>query len=547
MSGRVGNHLGHVQEILQSLKGEVADLRSQVKEAGSTFFSRFAAQLSIYDGALRGLTDTLATITACMKSGDGDSIPEKAGILSRLSVDCEDCPVEEDVGKVLRHLANEIHEAKLAYHAFSVAAKDVVNDADKMDIVVKACQAEFIKLKLTTNNIKARLNAHRLKLISKGRAFHEWAEMVHFETIECLRRDMDELEDDAAGWRSEHAKAWAKAQADWDLLMNGNRRIKVEAMLRKMKNSRAACAFSTWVDTVWALKAERAEAERQALLDEYQKRFAHLSAEQIEAKLREFIKRWKNAKVSPGFRTWTDMVYAAKQARINAELEAELAAMRAKLAQMHDNSALQKLKLYFQRKLQGVKFQSFKALCVNANQAKARKLLDTEAGKRIKAFLKQKLAGIGRRCWQAWLQHHDNIACENIKNNENAKKVALMLEKIARSLVHRQFQAFVRHHSEAAEERAAADALAKKLAMMDDLYKAKLRVFLDAKRLGKLSTFFTIWSDETANRGQNALLAEIDKEDMLMAELQKRLAEVEIGIAGQGRHAGALALSLIHI
>jgi len=77
----------------------------------------------------------------------------------------------------------------MAYHNFSLQAKDLVNDADKvppwislispppiyvpekltmiryacqMDIVVKACQTEFIKLKLTTNNAKARLNAHRL-------------------------------------------------------------------------------------------------------------------------------------------------------------------------------------------------------------------------------------------------------------------------------------------------------------------------------------------------------------------------------------------------
>ena len=56
-----------------------------------------------------------------------------------------------------------------------------------MDIVVKACQAEFIKLKLTTNNIKAMLNARRLKSKAKGWVFGQWSEAVHCETIECIR------------------------------------------------------------------------------------------------------------------------------------------------------------------------------------------------------------------------------------------------------------------------------------------------------------------------------------------------------------------------
>jgi hypothetical protein len=478
-----------------------------------------------------------------MREGQGDAIPAKAGILAALRTVTDDV-VEEDVGKILRQLANEVHNSKLAYHAFSNAAKDIVNDADKMDIVVKACQAEFIKLKLTTNNIKARLNANRLKSIVKGRAFHEWAEMVHHETIECLRQELDEIEADAAAWRAEHGEAWARAQAEWDALMDGNRRIKVAAMLKKMKNSRAACAFSSWCDAIWEIKAARLESERQALLDDYQKRFAHLSKEQIEAKIREYIKRWKNAKVSPAFRSWQDLVADTKRARSNAELEAELAAMRARLSGMQDNAALHKLKLYFQRKLQGSKMQTFKALCVHCNQCKARAVLESEAGKRIKSFLKAKLAGIGRRCWQAWIQHHDNIAAENIKNNENAKKVGIMLEKIARSLVHRIFSAFVRHFHEAAEERSAADALASKLALMDDLYKAKLRVFLDAKRLGKMSTLFRHWANTTANRGENALLAEIENEDALIAQLKAKLADVESALAGQGLHAGALGREL---
>jgi len=545
---RGAGQLNDVSQILKRLKSECAELRDEVQSAGVTYFKQFTKQLNTYDGAIRGLTDTLESVTNCLRNGDGEGIPARAGILTALAHrSTETGEIEDDVGKVLRHLVHEVHSCKLAYHAFSVAAKDIVNDADKMDIVVKACQAEFIKLKLTTNNIKARLNHRRILLVAKGRAFHEWAEMVHFETIECLRREMEEIDQDAIAWRIEHGEAWASAQAEWDALMCGNRRIKVAMMLKKMKNSRAYSAFATWSEAIWSIKAARAEAERQALLEEYQRRFSHLSKEQIEAKLREFIKRWQNARKSPAFRSWCDLVADNKASRSQAEIENELAAMRAKLANMRDNSALAKLKLYFQRKLQGVKFQTFRALTVHCARGKARALLDSEAGKRIKAFLKAKLAGIGRQCWQAWLQHHDNIAAENIKNNENAKKVGIMLEKIARSLVHRIFSAFCRNAQESGEERAAADALASKLALMDDLYKAKLRVFLDAKRLGKMSTFFKHWSNVTANRGANALYEEMDKENELMRLLTARLAEAEAALTGQGRHSSSLQRNVVDL
>merc|ERR1712072_1682013 len=99
---------------------------------------------------------------------------------------------------VLRDIHNSVSEAKMAYHNFSLQAKDLVNDADKMDIVVKACQTEFIKLKLMTNNAKARLNAHKLGWGRLGYAFRNWAEYVHFATLECIRTEMDEVEGEAA-------------------------------------------------------------------------------------------------------------------------------------------------------------------------------------------------------------------------------------------------------------------------------------------------------------------------------------------------------------
>merc|ERR1711998_100373 len=111
--------------------------------------------------------------------------------------------------------------------------------------------------------------------------------------------------------------------------------------------------------------------------------------------------------------------------------------------------------------------------------------------------------------------NHDAIAAENIKNNDNAKKVALILEKLARGIVHRCFSAFVRHQMAAAEERAAQDAINARLSALDEANKAKLRVFLDAKRLGKMSTFFKHWANVTQNAALIELYEMLEQEEAL--------------------------------
>merc|ERR1719454_2729796 len=189
---------------------------------------------------------------------------------------------------------------------------------------------------------------------------------------------------------------------------------------------------------------------------------------------------------------------------------------------MKDNIALKKLKMHFARLAGKMKQICFKALVTKTNQIKAIRMLESEAGQRLKAFLAGKLASTLRKCYQGILKNHRRIEAENIKNNDNAKKVGLLLEKIARGIVHRCFSAFNRYYMEQKEFRAAEAALAERLAMMDELNKAKLRVFLDAKRLGKMSTFFKHW----ANIAQNAALIELY--EMLEKEEALRKAEEEL-------------------
>lgn len=520
-----GAQLTDVHTIVKNLKDDVADLQEQVDAKSHAFLLKHSEDLQeMFDGA-EAMNETLASATAGLQERDGEKIPSAIP-------DLRNAHEVTDLGVMCRNINAAVSEAKMAYHGFALQAKDAVNDADKMDIVVKACQTEFIKLKLMTNNAKARLNAHRLGWSRLGYAFRQWAEMVHWATIECIKAEMEEVAAEAAKWRAEHGVALEKARADLEALLGGQRRTKMQLMLLKMKNSRLASAYSTWYDWLMALKWERMEAERSAHFAALQARFAHLSAEEIERKLRQFMLRWINQKMIGPFKSWKDLLEAKRQREAQAALDAELNAMRLKLAQMGDNAALAKLKIYFATKLGKMKGMCFKALCVAANQSKAMKLLESEAGQRLKAFLAGKLQSLGRKCWDAWLRHHDNIAMENMKNNDRAKKVALLLEKIIRGLVHRQFSAFIRNHAMAEEERAALDAINGRLAMLDEFNKAKLRIFLDAKRLGKMSTFFKFWMDAWRNSALYAVMAEIEQEDEMLKELEGRIADAEAAIGG---------------
>merc|ERR1719253_1370359 len=106
-----------------------------------------------------------------------------------------------------------------AYQATAVCNKKLVEDADKLDIVVKACQTEHIKLKLLNNNAKAYVNAKRLKWQRQADSFRYWAEFVHFETIGAIQREMEDLTNEQEDWEAKHEADLARAQDEFDKMM----------------------------------------------------------------------------------------------------------------------------------------------------------------------------------------------------------------------------------------------------------------------------------------------------------------------------------------
>jgi hypothetical protein len=431
---RSEKQLGDVSSVLQALKDEVAFLQAEVERKGAGFYIPLAKQLSSNKDSVDALILALNGAQAGFEARNADAVPAAPGAGSGSTS-------EQDIAKAIRALQRTVNEARAAYQGASVASKRLVEDADKLDIVVKACQTEYIKLKLLNNNAKAYVNAKRLKWQRQADSFRYWAEFVHFETIGAIQREMEDLTSEQEEWEAKHEADLARAREEFDRMMGGQKRIKCMMLLKKMKNSRLQAVFATWDDMVQTIKWERMEAEKAALMAQLNARFGHLSAEEIERKLRQFLKRWVNRKMLGPWKTWKDIWKAWVQQRLDDELAAERARLEAELAAMQNNVAMKKLKMHFAKIAGQLKSMCFKALVVSCNQKKTMKMLEGEAGQRLKAFLASKLQGTLRKCYSAIIKNHRNIEAENMKNNDNAKKVALLLEKLARGIVHRCFSA----------------------------------------------------------------------------------------------------------
>merc|ERR1711998_734458 len=313
---RSEQQLGDVSAILQKLKDEVAFLQDEVERKGAGFYVPLAKQLMGTEAHLHDPTDILNGSNTGLQNKDADVIPgevRKGNVEARETTCTERVEAETDIGKAIRLVQKAVVNARAAYQAAATSAKRLVEEADKLDIVVKACQTEYIKLKLLNNNAKAYVNAKRLKWQRQADSFRYWAEFVHFETIGAIQREMEDLVSDQKDWEATHAANLKRAQDEFDRMMGGQKRIKCMMLLKKMKNSRLQSAFATWDEMVQAIKWERMEAEKAALMAQLNARFGHLSKEEIERKLRQFLKRWINRKMLPVWSAWKKLYKDKKE------------------------------------------------------------------------------------------------------------------------------------------------------------------------------------------------------------------------------------------
>merc|ERR1711957_344277 len=320
--------LGDVSAILNKLKDEVAYLQDEVERKGAGFYIPLAQQLNGCRAAVGDLEQVLASCDSGLSSKDADLIPA--------AVNSASAPEEEnDFGKSIRLMQKSASGARAAYQYASVSAKGLVEDADKLDIVVKACQTEYIKLKLLNNNAEAYVNAKRLKWQTQADSFRYWAEFVHFETIGAIQREMEDLVNDQKSTMERLEEEFEKARAAFDAQMSGQKRIKCMMLLKKMKNSKAQAAFASWCEMVQMIQWERMEAEKAALMACLQARSGLDEANRAKlkvflmgkekAQLMMFFKQWVMVASEKGLMELYEMLDKEEAMRIAAE--AELAAL----------------------------------------------------------------------------------------------------------------------------------------------------------------------------------------------------------------------------
>jgi len=90
----------------------VADLQDEIAAQGSTFFKRFADDLTDVDDVLNGLSDSLVGGAKGMKHRDGEAIPAVIAV--------QETPTNPDLGQVCRSISDGVAEAKVIFS--SVAA-----------------------------------------------------------------------------------------------------------------------------------------------------------------------------------------------------------------------------------------------------------------------------------------------------------------------------------------------------------------------------------------------------------------------------------------
>merc|ERR1712195_463718 len=310
--------LGDVSSILQKLKDEVAYLQDEVEAKGAGFYVPLANQLNATRAAMEELTCTLDSCNGGLRSKDADMIPAAVGGAGAVDG-------ESDFGKSIRLIQKSASGARAAYQYASVSAKGLVEDADKLDIVVKACQTEYIKLKLLNNNAKAYVNAKRLKWQRQADCFRYWAEFVHYETIgEAGKRLKAFL---ASKLASTLRKCYTGIIRNHDNIAaenmkNNDKAKKVGLMLEKIARGLVHRCFNAFIRYFQDMAEERAaqDAINAALagMDEANK-----------AKLRVFLMGKEKQKMMMFFKQWVEVAQSKGLLELYEMLDKEEAGRKA--------------------------------------------------------------------------------------------------------------------------------------------------------------------------------------------------------------------------
>jgi len=451
----------------------------------------------------------------------------------------EHASVGTDIQQEIDYTRGAMNDTFSEYERMAEASKGLIWDVERLNLIIQAYETDLVKLKADGSEIKADINAMRLKWRYKFAACRRWQDFTRRSHVLKFQNQLDGIQD---AFDVEQADTERELESLLEMIgtirMKDNK-VKLTLFMKKMKNAVVYKMWRGWMMHHKMCQEEKYGLDMDALSAAEAAKLAAMKNAETAAMLTCFLKRWQNRKIAVPFMTWSDITLAKREARLKEALEAERAALLAKMQALEGSAVAQKLKLIFAKIAGKMKDLTFRALLSNMQQARIARMGEDERFKRLKVFLEQKLKGVKYSTFQCLAREARQLMAARIKNNSMAKRVGAFLEMKIKGIKFAIVSAFKRHAKENAADNAEARRLAALMSERDTQSMQRLKIFLQGKEMRLKYAFFSFWVQCMAGSTQSKMMDILEGKRKEREAMEKKLQDMERQLGG-GRLDGDL-------
>jgi len=454
------------------------------------------------------------------------------GLRPLLETDYGDHDAGANIQQEIGFARAAVNDSFKEYERMAEAGKGLVWDVERLSMIIQAYESDLMRLQEEGSDLKANINAMRLQWRAKFSACRRWQDFTRRSHVLKFQEQLDDIQDALDLEKAETEKELEAILEMIGTMRARDNRVKLTLFLKKMKNAQLYKVWRGWSVFHQMCQREKYGGDVDALARMEAEKLAAMKNQQVAAMLRCFIKRWQNRKIAVPFMTWADIVIAKRRNAKLTELEAQRAAMYAKMQALEGSAVAQKLKLIFARLTGKMKNLTFNALVKNMQTGRIERMSESEKFKRLKVFLEQKLKGMKYSTFKCMQREARQVKAARIKNNSMAKRVAAFLELKAKGIRFAIFSAFKRHAKDSASDRSEQDRLARLIAERDSQSLQRLKIFLSGKEMRLKYAFFSFWHKCLASSTEQGMRN-------LLEERRKQRAALEAKLRGLERELGS--------
>jgi len=372
----------------------------------------------------------------------------------------------------------------------------------------------------------------RMRWRQQFSGFRKWQDFTRRSHVLKFQEQLDDLQD-----AFEDTQSGADKELEAILELIGTQRArdnkaKLTLFLKKMMHAKLYKVWRGWkIFHDECQKEKFGEQSRLAALSAEEK-LAMMKSKEREAMLRCFLKRWANLKLAVPFVTWASDILARRAANRHALLEAEHAAMLARMKAMEGSATAQKLKLIYARVAGKMKDLTFRALKKNKDMGKLARLGEDEKFKRLKVFLENKLKGMKYTTFHCLLREYKDLMAARIKGNHMALRVGAFLEMKAKGIKFAIFSGFKRNQRLGSLEQAEIDRLREIAELRHSQSLQRLKIFLSGKEARLKFAFFSFWSKAVIGGTEATMRTTLHAKQKERAALEAKLRALESQLGG---------------